>query len=389
MNILLCGSCYSDWIWPFQRGFIKLGHDVKRIGFGGSNDPRMAIKGATNDWLCAKARYSEHEYNQFRGDFKYRFDIPLPDKGLVIDGEPSHYTWSLVETELKRWVDDWAPDLILIFESTFCFLGDPSDRFKNIPIGYLVCDNRGADGHYRQIKQSRASFCFLNNAYYWDIYKHWGLNPIGIAPMCVDTDVFYPLPERTVTCDVLFSGSTGLDIDLNQQPNWRMANFSNPFWGEGMYRGELIRELATTREIDFRCANAYFNPYDWMRAMNGALINFNPSGAIYPHKHALNGRLYAASACGRLLFTQWDVDLARSYDDGKELIAFKEYSHPRHHEIHWFDLKVLKDKICYYVEHEDEREEIAANGLKATRERHECKVRAQQVLDAITEAGYL
>jgi spore maturation protein CgeB len=78
-----------------------------------------------------------------------------------------------------------------------------------------------------------------------------------------------------------------------------------------------------------------------------------------------------AMACGTFVLADKPEDLDNfGYIDGKHLVIYN-------------DLKDLKDKIRYYLEHEYEREEIAKNGMKFVRENFNNDVITSMMLSKI------
>ena len=85
----------------------------------------------------------------------------------------------------------------------------------------------------------------------------------------------------------------------------------------------------------------------------------------------VNPRTAAILACGTFLLSDWRDDLEKfGFVDGQHLVSFDS-------------LEDLKDKIYYYLEHEDEREEIALNGMNFVRENYNDTVVTKNFLDTI------
>ncbi len=88
-------------------------------------------------------------------------------------------------------------------------------------------------------------------------------------------------------------------------------------------------------------------------------------------KNDLNMRFFEVLSTGTALLTNTDVD-------GIEDIGFEEGKH----FIGYTDVEDAKDKARYYLEHEDEREEIAAAGHELVRANHTYAHRMAYILDS-------
>jgi hypothetical protein len=76
-------------------------------------------------------------------------------------------------------------------------------------------------------------------------------------------------------------------------------------------------------------------------------------------------------ATGALMLCDSDKDLhPHALVDGKHMVVYRNVGD-------------LKEKLCYYLEHEDERAEIAERGRAHVLEHHTCEARAKWVLDCV------
>lgn len=79
------------------------------------------------------------------------------------------------------------------------------------------------------------------------------------------------------------------------------------------------------------------------------------------------------TSCGSFVLSDKPADMEQlGFEDGKHLVLYD-------------GLKDLNKKIKYYLEHEDEREKIAKQGMKFTRKNHNNVVRVKQMMKYITE----
>ena len=62
---------------------------------------------------------------------------------------------------------------------------------------------------------------------------------------------------------------------------------------------------------------------------------------------------------------------------------FLHFFEPFEDYVYFESRQDLMDKIDYYLEHEDERLQIAENGYKKVKEYHNYKVRLEEILDVV------
>jgi spore maturation protein CgeB len=102
---------------------------------------------------------------------------------------------------------------------------------------------------------------------------------------------------------------------------------------------------------------------------NATKINLNVTMAQL--RTALPWRVFEVTACGGFLLTDIREDIWSSFDVGKEVIGYR-------------DLRELKEKVEYYLRHQDEREEIARHGMMRTLKDHTYMRRMEEVLEVMS-----
>ncbi|MBD1371561.1 glycosyltransferase [Hazenella sp. IB182357] len=86
--------------------------------------------------------------------------------------------------------------------------------------------------------------------------------------------------------------------------------------------------------------------------------------------HTPNNRTFEISACKSFQLTTWRQDLHRFYQVGQEIAAFQT-------------LKGLKEKIKYYLNNQQEREEMAMHAYRKTLSAHTYLVRLHQLTNCL------
>lgn len=104
------------------------------------------------------------------------------------------------------------------------------------------------------------------------------------------------------------------------------------------------------------------------QVLRNSLLTLNHHGNIPPF--ANNMRLFEATGVGTLLITDWKENLHEMFELGKEVIAYRTPEE-------------CAELIQYYLEHEDEREQIARAGQHRTLREHTYYQRVQELVDII------
>lgn len=81
-------------------------------------------------------------------------------------------------------------------------------------------------------------------------------------------------------------------------------------------------------------------------------------------------RVFETLSTGSFLLTNWLPTLGDLFEDGKHLVTYKSYDE-------------MVEKARYYLEHDDEREAIAAAGYDEFIKKHTYRHRVETILDTI------
>lgn len=99
-------------------------------------------------------------------------------------------------------------------------------------------------------------------------------------------------------------------------------------------------------------------------------INLNMTNR--PIKSGIPQRIFDIMGSGGFVLTNYQPELEQYFEIGKELAVYESQSD-------------LLEKIAYYLGHEDERREIAANGEAAMWERHQYDMRLREMFQIVGE----
>jgi len=165
---------------------------------------------------------------------------------------------------------------------------------------------------------------------------------VYFLPFCVDINVYKNLGlEKDIDVMAVFSFSTSF-------PNRR-----------GVQR--LVEKL------EIKSSTNRVTRHKYVETINRSKI-FVHSNSIYRY---LNMKYSEVLACGTLFLTDKPKDFEEEgFVDGKHLVLYD-------------NLEDLEDKIKYYLEHDEEREQIARQGMEFVRENHSCAVRVKQFTEIV------
>jgi len=105
------------------------------------------------------------------------------------------------------------------------------------------------------------------------------------------------------------------------------------------------------------------------RTLAASKIVVNYHGDV-AQSYANNMRLFEATGTGALLVTDWKTNLHEMFEIDKEVIAYRTHEE-------------CAEMIRYYLEHEEEREQIARAGQQRTLRDHTYYQRMQDLVDIV------
>lgn len=83
-------------------------------------------------------------------------------------------------------------------------------------------------------------------------------------------------------------------------------------------------------------------------------------------------RVFDIMGSGGFMVTNYKKDIGKFFEDGKDLVIYR-------------DFKDLNEIIQYYINHENERIEIARNGYEKVKKYHDYKVRIREMMEIVDE----
>jgi spore maturation protein CgeB len=203
---------------------------------------------------------------------------------------------------------------------------------------------------------------FALDSYVMPLVKIGGAKHVHHLPACCDPGehkVISLSPEEKVQlgADLCFIGSAHADrIALFQQ----LVDYDFKIWGWTWINLSPSLQACVCTEPVYGLKKT--------KIYNASKIVLNFHG---PHMvDGENFRVFEVAACGGFSLSGYKKDLSKCFRIGEEMITFE-------------DADDMRNKIAYYLCHEDERKEVAARARARVLAEHTYRHRAEHILDAI------
>jgi spore maturation protein CgeB len=199
-------------------------------------------------------------------------------------------------------------------------------------------------------------YLFCQGTEYVDIFCRMGLSSAQWLPMACDPQVHRRVEvaggeKLRFGSDVVFVGSYYPHrAELLQQ----VSTFNLGVWGPGW---EVLPHGSPLRPF---IRAAHTTPETWVRIYSASNIVLSihyrdPQNRIPVHQ--ASPRVFEAMACGAFVLTDRQPDVVSLFRGGEHLVVFD-------------DDRDLREKIGYFLTHPEERERIAAAGMREVLDNH-------------------
>ncbi|HAV43614.1 TPA: hypothetical protein DCX15_06340 [bacterium] len=125
----------------------------------------------------------------------------------------------------------------------------------------------------------------------------------------------------------------------------------------------------SNNKIKYRGSISY---YDLHKLYNASKINLNIT--VAQARSSLNQRPFDVSACGAFLLTDYRSELGNLFNLGKEVVCYQNKDE-------------LKDMAEYFIDHPNEREEIAQRAQSRVLREHTFEKRFEEMMYVVFEGG--
>ncbi|GAB6991508.1 glycosyltransferase [Paenibacillus pini] len=269
------------------------------------------------------------------------------------------------------------PDLVLVLNGLHVFPENHMDSVRQIREMGIKTAVWFVDDPY--FTQDTALLCtgydsvFTHEMSCIPFYRDLGATNVHYLPLAVNPVMFKPQrckPEHLY--DVCFIGNAFWN---------RVAIFDElaPFLNDKkvMIAGGFWERLSQTRLLQRSVHMGFIPPEETVHYYNGAKVVINihrPTqqgqdnrNSFQLHGESINPRTYEISACGAMQITDIRSDLSRHYRPGYDIETFET-------------VEELKNKITYYLTHEEERLNMACRSLWTTSQEHTFESRMKSLL---------
>jgi glycosyltransferase involved in cell wall biosynthesis len=252
----------------------------------------------------------------------------------------------------------WNFDIIMLGDAKFLEgydgLGDNKEPKAMILGDYVDYHPEDGNLYVRRnndfINKNRVDMVFAKTQYELDVFKRYQLTGF------VSKSVLGFVNHYSVDIGVYRNFNLPKTIDVSAIYN-DFADWCYP--GRKAIKQMISEESAWKTLVGDKITGPV--RYDYIGAINRSKIFINKCNIF----RLFSWKPLECLACGTFLLTDKPRD-SLGLEDGKHLVYFS-------------DLIDLRNKINYYLEHEDEREQIAQQGMEFVRNRHSNKVRVEEM----------
>lgn len=142
-------------------------------------------------------------------------------------------------------------------------------------------------------------------------------------------------------------------------------------------RSEYLQALGNCFDLTIYTGS---KPKEGIRAQYRGFADYNTTMPVIFHNAKINIniaprnihqgtslRVFDVLACGGFLMTSWNPNIVELFEDGKELVTFSS-------------IEELVDKCRFFLENEEERQQIAQAGLRKIKEKYTYDIVLSQIL---------
>ena len=211
--------------------------------------------------------------------------------------------------------------------------------------------------------------CFVFDPYYIPGMMRAGAKRAEYLPFACDPDVHRTISlteeERlTYGSDIVFIGTCQNMTNPRRREILRsLSDLDLKIWGQGW-------EALKRSNLRKRTMGRPVYGEEMVKVLNASRIAIN-----IHHGQSVTGvnmRTFETPACGCFLLTDEIAELSKFFKPDEEVVCYKHVSD-------------LREKLVYYLEHPDEREEIARKGQEKARENHTYIQRMRRLFEIVAE----
>lgn len=177
---------------------------------------------------------------------------------------------------------------------------------------------------------------------------------------------FYRLPDAFENTDSFVAANYYLSMQVSSLERIRTLAQIGQEFPVDLYTRSDTSDLAHIPGI--RCRGGVTTHVEMPRVFSSSKINLNIT--MHSIRSGLSQRIWDILGCGGFLITNYQSEIPEYFTVGEDLECYENTAE-------------LLDKIAYYLDHEDERLQIAEQGLRKVKERHTYIHRVCQMMQVL------
>ena len=354
MRVLIVDTCYP----AFLASHYRANRGLERRTYDEQWRALMDTFFGTADSYSHHLRELGHEAHEVVVNAESLQRAWARENGMHLRRLPRMRRRTSIDAILTAQVEDFQPDVLYVQDLAFL---DP-DALSRLGSGRLLVGQSGTEPPSE--RQLRVFDLILTSfPHFVEQFRALGLATeyfrIGFDPRPL-----HRIGETSRDLDAAFVGSLvrGERWHDNAALDHAAARLPLDVWGIGI--SDWPPESALRRRYRGEAWGI-----DMLRLLARARIVLNRHGRVAAD-YANNMRLYEATGMGALLLTEAKRNLGELFEPGTEVVVYRD-----EHE--------LVELASYYLEHEEERNSIAAAGQQRTLRDHTYAVRMRELVEIL------
>lgn len=279
--------------------------------------------------------------------------------------------------EMLQKAEQYRPDLVLVLNAMHNFPAEHSHQIDLIrswgirTAVWFVDDPYFTDQSLPLAKHY--DYVFTHELSCVPFYREGGCNEVHYLPLAADPEMFAPMQTpRSHQSDVCFIGSAfwnrvALFDELAPYLAHKKLVLAGGLWNR-LSRLDLLQPQIREGWVEQKETRIYYNGAKIVINLHRPTeIGQDNANSLNLPGLSINPRTYEIAACGALQITDVREDLYQHYRPGYDIETFAS-------------AEELRSKIDYYLEHEQERIQMAWRSLWTTRQRHSYTDRVARML---------
>ena len=193
-----------------------------------------------------------------------------------------------------------------------------------------------------------------------------------LLPMACSPEFHYQVDlsineRQTLSHDVVFVGSY---YPNRSELFEKLVDLDLAIWGPGW------NQLKKTSKLRKHLQGSHSPPALWRKIYSSAKIVLAPhyqNSKFISEVHQASPRIFEAMACGAFVLTDKQKDVLGLFETGVHLESYS-------------DINELKEKICYFLSHHDERKRIANQGQQEVLANHTYENRIEYLISILEDS---